>query len=159
GHFGNFGAKLASGEGVRNSFFTGILATLVAAPCTAPFMGVAVGVALLQPAPIALIIFAALGLGLAFPYAALSFIPALRSKLPRPGAWMEVFKELLAFPMFASSAWLIWVLSQQQGSMGVFGALMGLVFIAMGIWMLGHTPKTRYWRYKVRALAIASFIF
>lgn len=158
GHLGNIGNKLTQGEGLKNSFFTGILATLVATPCTAPFMAAAIGAALVLPAYAALIIFAALGFGLALPYLALAYMPSLQKRLPKPGAWMDTFKQLLAFPMFASAAWLVWVLSQQAGSMGVFGGLMGLVLIAFGIWLLRHAPKKRYWRYKVRILAIASFI-
>ncbi len=159
GHIGNVGNKLTQGDGLKNSFFTGILATLVATPCTAPFMAAAIGAALVLPPIGALTIFAALGFGLAAPYLALAYAPSLQKKLPRPGAWMETFRQLLAFPMFASAAWLLWVLSQQAGSMGVFGGLMGLVFIAFGIWLLRHTPKKKYWRYKVRILALASFIF
>ena len=159
GGLGNVGNKLTTSDNLKGSFFTGILATLVATPCTAPFMGVAIGVALLQPPAIALLIFATLGFGLALPYLALSFMPSLRKILPRPGAWMDIFKQFLAFPMFASTAWLIWVLSQQAGSMGVFGAVMGLVFISFGIWLLRHAPRKKYWRYKVRILALASFIF
>jgi thiol:disulfide interchange protein len=158
GHLGNIGNKLTQGEGLKNSFFTGILATLVATPCTAPFMAAAIGAALILPAYAALIIFAALGFGLALPYLALAYMPSLQKKLPKPGAWMDTFKQLLAFPMFASAAWLLWVLSQQAGSIGVFGGLMGLVLIAFGIWLLRHTPQKRYWRYKVRILALVSFI-
>lgn len=155
---GNIGAGLTKGESLKSSFFTGVLATVVATPCTAPFMGVAVGAALLQPPVISLGIFAALGFGLALPYLALSFAPALQRKLPKPGAWMEIFRQLLAFPMFASAAWLVWVLSQQAGPMGVLGALMGLVLIAFALWLMSHAPASRYWRYKVRILAIISLL-
>lgn len=136
GHFGNLGNKLAGGEGLLSAFFTGILATIVATPCTAPFMAAALGFALIQPAYVALLIFGVLGFGLALPYLVLSFIPALRTRLPKPGHWMVTFRQFLAFPMFASSAWLIWVLSQQAGPVGVLGALMGLVLIAFGLWLL-----------------------
>lgn len=135
GNFMNVGSSLAQKDGLGGSFFTGALATAVATPCTAPFMGVAMGYALVQPAYISLIVFIALGFGLALPYLALCYVPALRSALPRPGAWMDTFKQLLAFPMFASAAWLIWVLSQQAGSIGVLITLMGLVTLVFGIWL------------------------
>ena len=158
GHFGNFGNRLTSGGSPGHSFFTGALATLVATPCTAPFMTVALGFALVQPAHISLLVFTALGFGLALPYLALSFIPTLQKILPRPGAWMETFRQFLAFPMYASAAWLIWVLSQQSGSMGVLAALMGLVLIAFSIWLLRHMPATKTRRTGIRILAVISFI-
>ena len=99
----NVGHKLTAKEGLSGSFFTGALATLVATPCTAPFMGVAMGYALTQPAYISLLVFMALGLGLALPYLAMTFIPAVRHALPRPGLWMEKLRQFLAFPMFASA--------------------------------------------------------
>ncbi|MCC7304697.1 MAG: thioredoxin family protein [Alphaproteobacteria bacterium] len=155
---GNLGGNLAKGEGFRASFFTGVLATLVATPCTAPFMAAAIGAALLLPAAASLLIFAALGFGLALPYLLLCFVPALRKILPRPGKWMETFKQFLAFPMYASAAWLVWVLSQQAGPMGVFGALMGLVLIAFGIWLLGFAPKKKLWNWKLKLLALLSIL-
>lgn len=158
GHFGNVGNKLTQGNTPGHSFFTGVLATLVATPCTAPFMGVALGFALTQGPFINLLVFAVLGFGLALPYLALSFIPALQKILPKPGAWMHTFKQLLAFPMYASAAWLIWVLSQQSGQMGVFAALMGLVFIAFGIWLLRHEPAALLWKNIVRVFAVLSFL-
>jgi thiol:disulfide interchange protein len=138
GEFTNIGGKLTQGSRLGNSFFTGVLATLVATPCTAPFMGVAIGFALTQDPIVSLSVFAALGFGLALPYLALSFAPFLQQALPKPGAWMETFKELLAFPMYASAAWLVWVLSQQAGPMGILGVLMGMVAIAFGVWLLRH---------------------
>jgi thiol:disulfide interchange protein DsbD len=107
-------------------------------------MAGAVGYALLQSTPAALSIFAALGFGLAFPYLALCFIPGLRQALPKPGAWMTVFRQLLAFPMFATAAWLLWVLGNQAGATGELYALMGMIALAFGIWTLklgsGKTP-------------------
>ncbi|MCC6599016.1 MAG: thioredoxin family protein [Alphaproteobacteria bacterium] len=111
--FGNIGGTLARREGLSGSFFTGVLAALVATPCTAPFMAGAVAYALLQPAYIAFIVFAALGVGLALPYLLLSFIPALQRLLPKPGRWMETFRHILAVPMFLAAIWLFWVFSQQ----------------------------------------------
>jgi thiol:disulfide interchange protein/DsbC/DsbD-like thiol-disulfide interchange protein len=158
GHFGNVGNKLTQGNTPGHSFFTGVLATLVATPCIGPFMGVAIGFGLTQSAFSNLLIFAVLGFGLALPYLALSFIPALQKILPKPGAWMHTFKQLLAFPMYASAAWMVWVLSQQTGQMGVFAALMGLVLIAFGIWLLRHEPAKLLWKNIVRGFAILAFL-
>ena len=117
------GATLAGRGGDAGAFFTGALAVIAATPCTAPFMAGAVGVALTQAAPIALAIFAALGVGFALPLTALSFAPAPQRLLPKPGAWMERVRNVLAFPMFAAAAWLAWVLAQQSGAMGVSALL------------------------------------
>ncbi len=129
-------------EGVKGSFMTGILATIVATPCTAPFMAVALGYALIQPAYISLLIFAALGLGLALPYLIISFVPALQKLMPRPGVWMVTFKEFLAFPMFATTIWLLWILSNQIGMNGVAMPLIGLLGIAFAIWIFNHAGQT-----------------
>lgn len=140
----NVGQTLTAKSDLGGSFFTGVLATLVATPCTAPFMGAAMGYALTQSAFAAITVFLALGFGLALPYLALSFIPAVRHALPKPGAWMQRLRELLAFPMFLSACWLIWVLSQQVSHMGQFAALLGMLAIAFGIWL---------WRYRPRHIA------
>lgn len=137
-NMGNVGQKLTQGQGLSQSFFTGILATVVATPCTAPFMGAALGFAIIQPAPIALGIFTALGLGLATPYLVLSCVPATQKILPKPGAWMNTFKQFLAFPMFASAIWLVWVLDQQSGAFGIFLVLMGMLSIAFCVWLTHH---------------------
>jgi thiol:disulfide interchange protein len=105
----------------------------VATPCTAPFMAAAVGAALTQSPGVALCIFAALGLGLALPYLLLSFAPWLRSALPKPGAWMDTLKQVLAFPVYASAAWLLWVLAQQT-SAGLAAALAGAILVALAAW-------------------------
>ena len=131
---------------------------MVAAPCTAPFMGAAISFALGQGAAVGLIVFAALGFGLALPYLVLSFVPALRHLMPKPGAWMDVFKQFLAFPMFASAAWLFWVLSQQAGSVGVLSAGLGLVLIGFGIWLFKVTPKAGGIRVFVMVLAVISLL-
>ena len=133
------GSGLASGNGLTGSFFTGVLATVVATPCTAPFMGTALGFALVQPTVVALGIFAALGLGLAAPYLAVSFSPALLRLIPKPGAWMERFKQFLAFPMFATAIWLLWVLSSQVDSTVVILVLAGAMLIAFAAWMFEST--------------------
>jgi thiol:disulfide interchange protein len=117
-----------------NAFLSGVLATAIASPCTAPFMGASLGYAVGLPALEALSVFAAIGVGMALPYLAASAIPAVARVLPRPGPWMVTFKQLMAFPMFATVAWLVWVLGQQSGVDGA-GALLGLlVLMALAIW-------------------------
>ncbi|MEH3144698.1 MAG: protein-disulfide reductase DsbD family protein [Methylobacterium frigidaeris] len=123
------GDGLARRSGLPGSFFTGLLATIVATPCTAPFMGAAVGFALTQDAATCLAVFAALGVGLALPFVILTAWPAALRQLPRPGPWMETLKQALAFPLYATVAWLTWVLSQQVGSGGLFAALLGFVLV------------------------------
>lgn len=149
----NVGNKLTQGHSVSSSFFTGALATIVATPCTAPFMGAAMGFAIAQPAHVSMSVFASLGFGLALPYLLLSFIPALRKALPRPGAWMNTFKQFLAFPMLASSIWLIWVLDQQSGSLGVLITLLGMLSIAFAIW-LSHIKAKGFAKLITRTLMI-----
>jgi thiol:disulfide interchange protein DsbD len=129
------GSGLAARGGYSGSYFTGVLAAVVSTPCTAPFMGVALGFALTQPAPVSLAVFLALGVGFALPYLLLTFVPALVRLLPRPGAWMERTRQFLAFPLYASAAWLVWVLSIQTGPDGVLAALAGMVLIAFGLWL------------------------
>jgi thiol:disulfide interchange protein len=133
GEIGGIGDALTQGGGYRATFFTGVLTTLVATPCTAPFMAAAVGAALTQSPSVALCIFAALGLGLALPFVVLSFAPWFRSALPKPGAWMDTLKQVLAFPVYASAAWLLWVLAQQTSS-GLAAALAGAILVALAAW-------------------------
>ncbi len=134
GGLAGVGDSLTQGEGYAASFFTGVLTTLVATPCTAPFMATAMGAALTEAPLIALSIFAALGLGLALPYLLLSFAPVLRRALPKPGAWMDTLKQVFAFPMYASAAWLLWVLAQQTAALGLGAALAGAVLIGLAAW-------------------------
>ena len=138
--FGNklagVGQGLAARGGVTGSFFTGVLAVIVATPCTAPFMAAALGFALSQPAPATVAVLLAMGLGLALPYLALSMTPALQRLMPRPGAWMDRLRQFLAFPMYVSAVWMIWVLTQQTGSDSVLYALGGMILIAFAIWLL-----------------------
>jgi thiol:disulfide interchange protein DsbD len=141
GSLAGVGSGLADREGWVGSFFTGVLATVVATPCTAPFMGTAIGWALTQPAGVTLAVFTALGLGLAAPYVLLGLFPALQRRLPRPGAWMDRFKQALAFPMYAAAAWLVWVLAQQAGADGVAVALAGGVAVALAAWLYGSTRQ------------------
>ena len=119
----NAGAGAAARGGDGGAFFTGALAVVAATPCTAPFMAGAVGLALSQSMPVALAIFAGLGLGFAAPLTALSFAPALQRLLPKPGVWMERVRNVLAFPMFGAAAWLAWVLAQQSGAQGILALL------------------------------------
>ncbi len=129
------GQSLADRKDALGSFFTGVLAVVVAAPCTAPFMASAVGFALTQSMAVAVLTFLALGLGFATPFLLISVTPQVRHLLPKPGPWMARFKEFLAFPMYAAAAWLVWVLSQQTGSDGVIAALGGAVLLALAIWL------------------------
>jgi len=120
-----------------DAFACGVLAVVAASPCTAPFMGAALGFAATQPAAVALSVFAALGLGMALPYMALVLMPGWRARLPRPGPWMLRLKQALAFPMFATVVWLLWVLGQQSGIDGVGKALLALLGFAFLLWLLG----------------------
>jgi thiol:disulfide interchange protein len=136
GRFAGVGQSLAARGGTTGAFFTGVLAVIVATPCTAPFMAAALGFALSQPAPQTVAVLLALGLGLALPYLALSMTPALQRLMPRPGPWMDRLRQFLAFPMYASAVWMIWVLTQQTGPDGVIYALGGMTLIAFAIWLL-----------------------
>lgn len=135
------GDGLARKGGAAGSFFTGVLATVAATPCTAPFMGVAVGYALTRPAPDLMLVMLAMGLGFALPVLALSLSPAARRILPRPGPWMETFKQVLAFPLYATVAWLVWVLSLQAGSDGVLSAGVALTAVGFAAWLTGSRAR------------------
>jgi thiol:disulfide interchange protein len=145
-----FGSVLPSGVAafqarhpVMDAFLTGVLAVAVASPCTAPFMGVSLGVAIALPAWQALAVFGALGLGMALPYLAASWVPAFARALPRPGAWMDTFRRFMAFPMFATVAWLVWVLGQQSGVDGAGALLALLVALSMLLWALTLRGRSR----------------
>lgn len=129
------GQSLTTDNGYRGSFFTGVLAVAVASPCTAPFMGTALGYALAQPAAIALSVFLALGLGLALPFLLIGFFPRLGAFLPRPGAWMEIFKQLMAFPLYLTVVGLLWVLGGLTDRDGMTIAMVGLTLIALALWL------------------------
>jgi thiol:disulfide interchange protein/DsbC/DsbD-like thiol-disulfide interchange protein len=137
--FAGTGGRLAGRSGLTGTFFTGVLATIVATPCTAPFMGAALGFALIAPAAVAIGIVLALGLGLAAPYLVASVIPGWQRLLPRPGAWMDLVKQLLAFPLYGTVAWLVWVLIQETGPGGSLAALFGLVLVGFAVWIYGRT--------------------
>ncbi len=131
------GIDTHTGAGAKKSFATGILAVIVASPCTAPFMGVALGYAITQPPAIALLVFAVLGLGLAAPFLLIGFIPAIARLLPKPGAWMDTFKQWMAFPMYLTTVWLLWVFGRQTGIDALTLLLIALVFLATALWWLG----------------------
>ncbi len=129
------GNRLAAREGYSGSFFTGALATLVASPCTAPFMAAAMGYAIAQPWYLSLAVFEAVGMGLAFPYLAIAFSPAARRFLPSSGAWMLHLKQFLAFPVYGTAVWLFFVLSQEAGDLAGTAVLTGLVLIGFAAWL------------------------
>jgi thiol:disulfide interchange protein DsbD len=131
------GSGLANKPGLAGAFFTGVLAVVVAAPCTAPFMAPAIGWALVQPPVIALSVFLALGVGLALPFTALSFAPALFRLLPPPGGWMEGLRKVLAFPMYAAAAWLAWVFAAQSGVAALPFLFAAAVALAFAAWCFG----------------------
>jgi thiol:disulfide interchange protein len=142
GGLAGVGDGLTRGDNYRASFFTGVLTTLVATPCTAPFMAAAVGAALTQSPITALSIFAALGFGLSLPYLLLSFAPWTRRALPKPGAWMDTLKQVFAFPVYASAAWLLWVLAQQASALGLGAALAGAILVALAAWAYQKSKMT-----------------
>ncbi len=129
------GNSLTTQKGYKGSFFTGVLATIVATPCTAPFMGPALGFALTQPWLLAMFVFLALGLGMALPILVLSFLPALTRFLPRPGPWMNTFKQFMAFPLYASAAFFLWVLGNQVGVLGMSLVLGACILLALSAWL------------------------
>ena len=136
-------AGLQAKNPTLNAFLSGVLATAIASPCTAPFMGASLGYALGLPAVQALAVFAAIGVGMALPYLAASVVPAVARALPRPGAWMLTFKQLMAFPMFATVVWLVWVLGQQSGIDGAGALLALLVLLTLTIWSLTLKGRAR----------------
>ncbi|MDB5557875.1 MAG: cytochrome c biosis protein transrane region [Enterovirga sp.] len=153
------GQRLDTRSGLPGSFLTGILATVVATPCTAPFMGTAIGFAMAAPAAVGLAIFAALGLGLALPFLLLTFWPGLARLLPRPGRWMETLKQFLAFPIYATVAWLLFVLSQEVGPTGLFAALIGLVTVGFAAWALRLASLRAGWsRHAWQGTALAAIL-
>ncbi|HMN21330.1 MAG TPA: protein-disulfide reductase DsbD family protein [Ottowia sp.] len=138
-------AALEARHPTVNAALSGVLAVAVASPCTAPFMGASLGLAVGLPALQALALFAVLGLGMALPYLAASWLPAVARALPRPGAWMDTFKKFMAFPMFGTAVWLLWVLGQQSGIDGAAALLALLVLLAFVLWALGLGGRARWW--------------
>ena len=152
----NAGQGLASRSGPAGDFFTGVLAVVVASPCTAPFMGSALAFAFASSTLTAFLVFIALGLGLALPFLAIGFVPALGRLLPRPGAWMETLKQLLAFPMYLTAAWLIWVLGNQRGVDAIGLVLVGVIVLGLALWWF---ERSRYGTGVWRALALVALLF
>lgn len=151
------GGRALHKGGLTGSFFGGALATVVATPCTAPFMGASIGFALTQPIAVGFAVFMALALGLALPFLVLSFVPGLQRLLPKPGRWMETLKQLLAFPLYATVAWLIWVLNFQVGPTGLLAAMAGLVAIAFAAWSYRSSQEgSRIASSVLRGMAAAS---
>ena len=138
------GNHLAHRHDLLGSFFTGLLAVLVATPCTAPFMGVAIAAGLAAPALVTVLVFSMLGIGLAAPYVLLASLPAAARLLPRPGHWMDLLKQALAFPMYGGAAWLLWVVSQETGSTGVLITGAGAVLIGFAAWAFGASQASAY---------------
>jgi thiol:disulfide interchange protein DsbD len=144
GRFAGLGQVSAERGGVVGSFFTGVLSTIVATPCTAPFMAAAIGFGVTQPAPVAFAIFIALAVGFAAPFVALGLIPAALRIVPRPGPWMNRMKQLLALPMYGAALWLAWVLGQQTGSNGFVALAGAALLLAFALWSYDagrHAPK------------------
>jgi thiol:disulfide interchange protein DsbD len=150
----NTGSGLASRQGLSGSFFTGVLAVVVASPCTAPFMGTALGFAVSQPPQVGLLVFAALGAGMAAPLLLFSYSGAARRLMPQPGPWMETLKQFLAFPLYATAIWLLWVAGRQTGVNTLAAALAGALMIALGLWVWNH----RAWRRGVALACLAAAV-
>ncbi len=156
---GNTGATLASRSGPAGDFFTGVLAVVVASPCTAPFMGSALAYAFAAPMLSALLVFLALGIGLALPFLLIGFVPALARLLPRPGRWMETLKQVLAFPMYLTAVWLVWVLANQRGADAVGLVLVAAVLLAMTLWWFERSrSRGALSKALVAVLAIATLV-
>jgi thiol:disulfide interchange protein DsbD len=146
------GGSLAQKHGYAGSFFTGVLAMVVATPCTAPFMGAAIGYALAHSIVVSFMVFTALALGLALPYLALAYFPGWARVLPKPGAWMEVLKQAVSIPIFATVIWLVWVFTQIAGSSALIGLLAAFLLLAVAGWFLGRWPG------KAAATTIAALV-
>ena len=151
------GGSLAAKQGYTGSFFTGVLAVIVATPCTAPFMGAAIGYALAAPALVTFAIFTALALGLAAPYVALTLQPAWTRLLPRPGVWMEYLKQGVSVPIFATVIWIAWQVAHTYGALLLAALLVAFLLLAIAGWFLGRWPATR-WSTVLAALVLAGVI-
>lgn len=150
-------AFVDSASGASGAFATGALAAIIATPCTGPFMGAALGAALVLPWPAALAVFAGLGLGLSLPFLAIGFVPALRKALPRPGTWMETFRQILAVPMGLTAIWLAWVLGGEAGVDGITLGLLGALGVAVVLFIVGkrqHSGLSAHWLSVVALVAV-----
>jgi thiol:disulfide interchange protein/DsbC/DsbD-like thiol-disulfide interchange protein len=150
------GGRLAASGGTSGAFWTGALAAFVATPCTGPFMGAALGAALVLPGAAALAVFAGLGLGLALPFLLLGFVPWLRRRLPKPGAWMARFQRILSVPMFLTAAGLAWILSRQTGTEGLLLGLGAAIVLALGLWWVGRGGGNGWMKLAPAAVAAAA---
>lgn len=153
--FTSAGGSLAAKQGYTGSFFTGVLAVIVATPCTAPFMGVALGYALSQTAIVTFAVFTALALGLAAPYLALTLQPAWTRILPRPGAWMEVLKQAVSVPIFGTVIWLAWVIANAYGATVLAALLCSFLLLAIAGWFLGRWPAKAWSTWTAGLVVIA----
>jgi thiol:disulfide interchange protein len=154
GRLGGVGQSLAHRSGAAGDFFTGVLACVVASPCIAPFMGPALAYAFTAPPLLAMLVFLALGLGLALPFLLIGFVPRLARRLPKPGAWMETFKQVLAFPMYFTAIWLLWVLGKQRGIDAVALLLAGATLLALGLWWFERSR----WHSRHAGMALGALI-
>lgn len=152
--FGAAAGRFEGASGYWGSFLSGALATVLATPCTAPFMGTAVGYAVQQTSAQAMAVFGMLGAGMAFPYVLLSSSPALLRRLPRPGPWMETFKQLMAFPLLAAVVWLTWVFGSQTGNSGVVRLLSALLLVSVAGWLRGRAATVSVLKGSVALLAV-----
>lgn len=149
------GQTLAHQSGLGGSFFTGVLAAVVASPCTAPFMGAALGFALTQPPLVCIAVFTALGLGMALPLVVLCYLPSLAARLPKPGVWMDNLKQILAFPLYLSAIWLLWVYGRQTGVNGMASLCLGALLLTFGCWLLNRRTQG-LWQAVRRVLILLS---
>jgi thiol:disulfide interchange protein DsbD len=155
---GNFGSGLARRGGTAGHFFTGVLAVVVASPCTAPFMGVALAYAFVAPPAHEILVMLVLGIGLALPLTLVGLVPALARLLPKPGRWMETLKQVLAFPMYLSAVWLVWVLGHQRGADAVALVLVAMVLIAAAAWWHGRAPAGRRFGHAFTAVLVIAAV-
>lgn len=155
----NTGDGLASKGGNAGAFFTGALAVVVAAPCIGPLLSAPMGAAVLLPPVAGMSIFILMALGLAAPYFLVSFVPAFARMLPRPGAWMKIFKQALAFPVFAAAAYFLWVLAQQTGSLGLARGLVGLVMVGFAAWLFELSKGDGFGAIIIRAASAIALVF
>jgi thiol:disulfide interchange protein DsbD len=158
------GQSLTEKSGATGDFFTGVLAVVVASPCTAPFMAGALGYAFTAPVLPAMLVFLALGLGLALPFLLIGFIPALATRLPRPGLWMDTLKHWLAYPMYLTAVWLLWVFGKQRGIDAVALLLIAAVLLALALWWyerhrLGEHTAKKVLAYLLLAVALGALLF
>ena len=155
GGVATIGARTTQKGGLLGSFLTGLLAVLVATPCTAPFMGAAIAGALAAPLAVTLLGFLAMGAGFALPYVLFAAIPGFARMLPRPGAWMDILRQALAFPMYAAAVWLLWVVSLQAGPTGVLTTASGMLLVAFALWAVGLSQsRAGSWRRLATASAL-----